>query len=83
MAKDRTYVIIKIESYQGEETYLSCGRVEDYRSPFDEIDKDAHLYAVVAIDQFKQAEVVDCGYTSFEDALEHWPEAGLLTTPGM
>ena len=70
-----TYVIIKIESYVGEETYLSCGRVEDYRLPFDEMDDDANLYAVVTIDRFNQAEIVDCGYTSFEEAVEHWPQA--------
>lgn len=81
MARDFTYVIIKIESYHGDETYLSCGRVENYRSPFGEIDEEAHLYAVVAIDQFNQAEIVDGGYTSFEEALEHWPQAGVMTAP--
>ena len=75
-----TYAIIKIESYTGEETYLSCGRVEDFRLPFDELDDEAHLYAVVSIDQFNQAEIVDCGYTTFDEAVEHWPQAKPMRT---
>jgi len=75
-----TYAIIKIESYAGEETYLSCGRVEEYRLPFDELEDEAYLYAVVCIDQFNQAEIVDCGYESFEAAAAAWPHAKPMRT---
>jgi hypothetical protein len=44
------------------------------------MDDEAHLYAVVSIDQFNQAEIVDCGYESFEEAAAAWPQAKPIRT---
>lgn len=57
-------VVIKIESYEGEDTYLYCGN-----------DRQSHLYAIVAVGPDGTAEIVDSGYRTFAEALKAWPEA--------
>jgi hypothetical protein len=57
-------VIVKIESYEGEDTFLQCGN-----------EMQDHLYAVVAIDPDGTAEIVDSSYRTMSEALQAWPEA--------
>ncbi len=62
----RQYLVLKLESFQGEDTFLNCGNEEqDY------------LYCVVLVDAHGSAEIIDNGYRSAVEALEAWPEAGL------
>ena len=57
--------IVKLESYEGVDTFLRCGGAgQDY------------LYCVVGVDPDGQAEIVDNGYRSIEEALGAWPEIG-------
>ena len=60
------HVIVKLESYEGDDTFVRCG---DDRQDF--------LFTVVAIEDSGAAEIVDGGYRSFEEALESWPDAQL------
>ena len=57
-------VIVKIESYEGEDTFLRCGD-----------ERQNHLFAVVAIDADGTAEIVDSSYRTMGEALQAWPEA--------
>jgi hypothetical protein len=57
-------VVVKLESYEGEDTYLRCGN-----------DRQSHLYAIVAVDPDGTAEIVDSSYRTIVEALEAWPEA--------
>ena len=61
-------VIIKIESYEGEDTFLRCGD-----------NQQSHLYAVVAVDRDGTAEIVDSSYRTMNEALEAWPQAAPRT----
>lgn len=56
--------VIKIESYEGEDTFLRCGD-----------DQQDYLYAIIAIGDDGTAEFVDSSYRSLGEALEAWPEA--------
>ena len=56
--------VIKIESYDGDDTFLRCGN-----------DHQDYLYAVVAVDSNGIAEIVDSSYRTIGEALEAWPEA--------
>jgi hypothetical protein len=57
------HVIIKIESFEGQDTYLRCGN-----------DDQDFLFAVVTIDDAGDAEIVDSGYRSYEEAVAGWPD---------
>ncbi len=57
-------VVVKIESYEGDDTFLRCGN-----------ERQDHLYAVVAVDADGTAEVVDSSYRTIGEALQAWPEA--------
>jgi hypothetical protein len=66
----KNYVVLKIESYQGEDTFLRCGdEHQDY------------LYAVVAVEADGSAGIVDSSYRSMVEALEAWPEALVRPLP--
>jgi hypothetical protein len=56
--------IVKVESYEGEDTFLRCGD-----------ERQNYLYAVVAIDPDGTAEIVDSSYRTIREALQAWPEA--------
>jgi len=58
------YHIIKIESFEGRDTYLRCGN-----------DRQDYLYGIVGITTTGQAEIIDSGYRSFDEAAAAWPEA--------
>lgn len=57
-------VVVRIESYEGEDTSLRCGS-----------DQQNYLYAVVAVDPDGTAEIVDSSYTTLAEAIEAWPNA--------
>ena len=64
MAERERLFIVRIESYQGRDTYVRCGdEAQDY------------LYAVGSLNADGNAEIVDCGSRSVEEAAEAWPEA--------
>lgn len=56
--------IVKIESFEGQDTYIRCGSNDQ-----------AYLFAVVAVDEAGNAEIVDNGYRSHNEAALAWPEA--------
>lgn len=56
-------VILKLESFEGRDTYLRCGN-----------DVQDCLYCIVLVTA-KGASVVDSGYRSYEEAAEAWPDA--------
>jgi hypothetical protein len=58
------HFILRIESYEGRDTYIRCG--DDERD---------FVYGVGRLDADGTAEIVDCGYRTFEEAAEAWPEA--------
>jgi hypothetical protein len=58
------HVVLKIESYEGQDTYLRCGD-----------DQQDFLYAVIAVNPDGTAEVVDSSYRTLAEAFETWPEA--------
>ena len=64
MAAKKQYVIVKIESFEGRDTFIKCG---DNNQDF--------LFVIVMIDAFGNAEIVDSGYRSFDEAAAAWPEA--------
>lgn len=67
--KDRR-VVLKLESYEGEDTFLRCGN-----------DQQDYLFAIVAVDGDGAAEIVDNGYRTREEALAAWPEARPSSPP--
>jgi hypothetical protein len=59
----KTCVVVKIESYDGEDTHLHCGdEVQDF------------LFCIVLIDG-GATEIVDNGYRSYAEAIDAWPQA--------
>jgi hypothetical protein len=64
-AQDGTgHAIVKLESYEGRDTFVHCGDSEqDY------------LYLVVAVYVDGTAEIVDSSYRTAKEANEAWPEA--------
>ena len=62
----KQYFITKIESYEGEDTFIRCGD-----------DEHDFVYVVVSLDGTGSANVVDAGYRSREEAEQAWPEAKL------
>lgn len=60
----KNYYIIKIESYEGSDTSILCENGDgDY------------IFAVVVVDDEGNAEIVDNGYRSCDEAEMAWPEA--------
>ena len=55
--------IVKIESFDGRDTYLHCGN-----------DHQDYLFCVVRVGD-DGADIVDSGYRSFGEAAEAWPDA--------
>ena len=62
------HFIVKIESFDGRDTFLHCGTDEQY-----------HLFAVVSVDADGRAEIVDSAYRNYEEAAAAWPEAAVRT----
>lgn len=58
------HFIVRIESYEGRDTHISCGD-----------DQHDYLYVVGCLDAEGNAEIVDCGYRTFDEAAQAWPEA--------
>ncbi|MBX3403998.1 MAG: hypothetical protein KF699_11370 [Phycisphaeraceae bacterium] len=58
------HFIVRIESFDGRDTFLHCGNGEQ-----------DHLFAVVGVDADGRAEIVDSAYRSYEEAAAAWPEA--------
>lgn len=58
------YAVIKIESYNGEDTFLHCGN-----------DEQEHLFAIVAMSPDGSADIIDSSYRTLIEAYEAWPEA--------
>jgi hypothetical protein len=58
------HVIIKIESYEGEDTFVRCGD-----------ENQTHLFAIVAVDPDGSADLVDSSYRTRKEAMAAWPEA--------
>lgn len=56
--------IVKLESFEGKDTYIQCGNS----------DQD-YLYCVVSVDDDGDAEIIDNGYRSFAEAAKAWPHA--------
>jgi disulfide oxidoreductase YuzD len=67
----KKYYILKIESYDGQDTSIICG-----------INNQDYLFAIVVIDDEGNAEIVDNGYRSRDEAELAWPEAKLSPTKG-
>ena len=59
---DRVF-IVKLESYDGRDTFLHCGN-----------DTQDFLFAV-GINNAGEAEILDSGYRSYEEAADAWPHA--------
>lgn len=61
--------IVKIESFEGHDSFMRCGS-----------DDQDYIFAVVAVDDSGNAEIVDSGYLSRDDAARAWPEAAATRT---
>lgn len=61
----REYFILKIESFEGEDTHLRCG---------DDAEMQDYLFCVVATNTDGTAEIVDSGYRSQTEARDAWKE---------
>ena len=57
-------VVVRIESYEGEDTFLRCGD-----------ERQSHLFAIVAVGTDGTAEIVDSSYRTMDEAVRAWPEA--------
>jgi hypothetical protein len=53
--------MLKIESYEGEDTYLRCGD-----------DTQDYIYCIVLIGDNGEAEIIDSGYRSRQEAISVW-----------
>lgn len=62
--QDRQLVAVRIESYEGADTFLRCGD-----------DEQDYLFAVVSIDAQGKADIVDSSYRTIDEVYEAWPEA--------
>lgn len=56
--------IVKIESFDGSDTYIHCGN-----------DRQDYLYCIISVGDDGDAGIVDNGYRSFSEAAEAWPDA--------
>jgi len=62
--------IVKIESFEGSDTFVRCGD-----------DEQDFLFAVVGVDDLGRAEILDGGYRSHDEAAKAWPEAAIGADP--
>lgn len=61
ISQGRRLIIVRIESYEGADTFLRCGtELQD------------HLFAIVAVEPSGRAELVDCGYRTRDEAARSW-----------
>ncbi len=60
----KSLFILKLESFEGSDTFVRCGD-----------DDQDFLYCIVATDNRGNAEIIDSGYRSFEEAALAWPDA--------
>lgn len=67
----RRYLIVRVDSYEGEDTHIRCG---------DEAGSQRHLYCVVASDVDEHAQIVDSGYRTYAEAAAAWPEAAVANS---
>lgn len=65
MPAKQKYFILKIESFEGEDTHIRCG---------DALGLNDFLYCVVVTKADGQAEIIDSGYRSEEEVRKAWPE---------
>jgi hypothetical protein len=57
----RAHFLMKLESYEGEDTFVRCGdETQDY------------IYCIVSIDDDGDAEIIDSGYRSRQEAISAW-----------
>lgn len=63
----KKYLIVKLESFEGRDTFVRCGD-----------DEQDYLYCVIAINDAGHAVIVDNGYRSEDEAEQAWPEAKSL-----
>jgi predicted nucleotide-binding protein len=60
----KRYAILKIESYEGEDTFVRCGNdVQDF------------LFAIIVIEPDGRVEIIDSGYRSYDEAEQACPDA--------
>lgn len=65
MATSRKYFVLKLESFDGKDTFVHCG---DIHQDF--------LFCVAVTDTDGTAAVVDSGYRNEGEAREAWPNCG-------
>lgn len=65
MSKRRTHFILKLDSYDGEDTHLRCG---------DDAGVQDFLFCVIVTKGDGTAEIVDNGYRSEEELRQAWME---------
>jgi hypothetical protein len=58
------YFILRIDTFEGRDSYITCGD-----------DQKDFIYVVGSLDAKGNAEILDCGYRSFDEAAQAWPEA--------
>ena len=58
------YRAMRIESYEGNDTFLHCGDDSQY-----------HLYCIVRIGNDGAIEIADNGFRNIDEAIVAWPEA--------
>jgi hypothetical protein len=61
--------IVRLDSYTGDQSAMMCSLLEG-----DEWEPMETLYCVIAVTE-NGAEIVDCGYRSFDEAKRVWPQA--------
>ncbi len=64
LCRSATLHIVLLESFEGSDTFVRCG--DEYQQ---------HLYCVVAINESEQAEIIDSGYRTVEEAAQAWSKA--------
>lgn len=65
MSKRRSRFILKIESFEGEDTHIRCG---------DDLGGQDCVYCVIVTNPGGTAEIIDCGYRSEAELRRAWPE---------
>lgn len=60
------YVVLKLESYTGLDTYVQCGKMDGEQD---------HLYCVAEIADDGSGHILDAGYRTYTEAVTSWPEA--------
>ena len=62
----KSYHIVEMESFDGEDVFVHCGTIGGGQD---------HLFAIVVINEDGTAGIVDNGYRSVEEARGTWPKA--------